>query len=63
MEGVSQKQLDVCIREINSNAVRMKSLIDDMLKLSKLDADMDNEELSSADMGELCGKSSKNSKE
>ncbi len=40
----------------------MKSLIDDMLKLSKLDADMDNEELSSADMGELCGKSSKNSK-
>ena len=55
MEGVSQKQLDVCIREINSNALRMKSLIDDMLKLSKLDADMDNEELSSADMGELCG--------
>ncbi|MDE6361489.1 MAG: PAS domain-containing sensor histidine kinase [Clostridia bacterium] len=54
MDGVSQKQLDVCIREINSNAVRMKSLIDDMLKLSKLDADMDNEELSSADMGELC---------
>ncbi|MDE7209480.1 MAG: PAS domain-containing sensor histidine kinase, partial [Clostridia bacterium] len=54
MDGVSQKQLDVCIREINSNAVRMKSLIDDMLKLSKLDADMDNEELSSADMAVLC---------
>lgn len=54
MDGVSQKQLDVCIREINSNAGRMKALIDDMLKLSKLDADMDNEELSSADMAELC---------
>ena len=54
MDGVSQKQLDVCIREINSNAGRMKSLIDDMLKLSKLDADMDNEELSSTDMLELC---------
>lgn len=54
MDGVSQKQLQVCIREINSNAVRMKSLIDDMLKLSKLDADMDNEELSSADMGVIC---------
>ncbi len=54
MDGVSQKQLDVCIREINSNAGRMKSLIDDMLKLSKLDADMDNEDLSSTDMLELC---------
>ncbi|MCI8421080.1 MAG: hypothetical protein HFE34_02190, partial [Clostridia bacterium] len=54
MEGVSQKQLDVCIREINSNAGRMKTLIDDMLKLSKLDADMDNEEQSTTDMAKLC---------
>lgn len=54
MDGVSQKQLDVCIREINSNAGRMKTLIDDMLKLSKLDADMDNEEVSSTDMAKLC---------
>ncbi len=54
MEGVSQKQLDVCAREINANAGRMRVLIDDMLKLSKLDADMDNEEISVADMREIC---------
>lgn len=54
MDGVSQKQLDVCIKEINSNAVRMKDLIDSMLKLSKLDADMDNEELSPTDMAKIC---------
>lgn len=54
MGGVSKKQMDVCIREINTNAGRMKSLIDDMLKLSKLDADMDNEEVSTADMAGLC---------
>lgn len=54
MEGVSQKQLDVCIKEINSNAGRMRSLIDDMLKLSKLDADMENEEMSVTDLKELC---------
>ena len=59
MGGVSKKQIDVCIREINTNAGRMKSLIDDMLKLSKLDADMDNEEVSSADMTELCAQAMK----
>lgn len=59
MGGVSKKQMDVCIREINTNAGRMKSLIDDMLKLSKLDADMDNEEVSTADMAGLCAQAVK----
>ena len=54
MGEVPKKQLDVCVKEINSNASRMKTLIDDMLKLSKLDADMDNEETSSIDMAKLC---------
>lgn len=53
MDDVSKKQLRVCIKEINSNANRMRALIDDMLKLSKLDADMDNEELSVADLRKL----------
>ena len=32
----------------------MKALIDDMLKLSKLDADMDNEEITKFDLDEVC---------
>lgn len=54
MDGVSKSQLDKCIKEINSNASRMRSLIDDMLKLSKLDADLENEEISKFDLGEVC---------
>lgn len=54
MEDVSKKRRDVCIKEINSNAGRMRVLIDDMLKLSKLDADMDNEEMSVTDLKALC---------
>lgn len=54
MEGVSKKQLQKCIEEINANALRMKSLIDDMLKLSKLDANMDNEEITKFDLAKVC---------
>lgn len=54
MEGVSKTQIKKCIDEINSNALRMKSLIDDMLKLSKLDANMDNEEITKFDLAEVC---------
>ncbi|MDE6614046.1 MAG: HAMP domain-containing histidine kinase, partial [Clostridia bacterium] len=54
MDGVSKNQLNKCIKEINDNALRMRSLIDDMLKLSKLDADLDNEEISKFDLGQLC---------
>ncbi len=54
MDGVSKSQLDKCIKEINSNASRMRSLIDDMLKLSKLDADLENEEISKFDLGDVC---------
>ncbi|MDE7078833.1 MAG: HAMP domain-containing histidine kinase [Clostridia bacterium] len=54
MDGVSRSQLDKCVKEINGNALRMRSLIDDMLKLSKLDADLDNEEISKFDLGLLC---------
>ncbi len=54
MEGIDKKQLKKCVEEINSNAQRMKALIDDMLKLSKLDADMDNEEITKFDLDEVC---------
>lgn len=54
MEGVSKKQIDKCIHEINANALRMKGLIDDMLRLSKLDANMDNEEIVKFDLTEVC---------
>ena len=54
MDGVSKSQLDKCVKEINSNALRMRSLIDDMLKLSKLDADLDNEEVSKFDLSQVC---------
>ncbi len=54
MEGIDQKQLKKCVEEINSNAQRMKALIDDMLKLSKLDADMDNEEITKFALEDVC---------
>ena len=54
MKGVSKAQLKKCIDEINGNANRMRTLIDDMLKLSKLDADIDNEEITKIDLIELC---------
>lgn len=54
MDGVSKSQLNKCIKEINGNAMRMRALIDDMLKLSKLDADLDNEEISKFDLSIVC---------
>lgn len=54
MDGVSKPQLQKCIKEINGNALRMRLLIDDMLKLSKLDADMDSEEVTKFDLTVVC---------
>ncbi len=54
MDGIDNKQLKKCVTEINSNAHRMKELIDDMLKLSKLDANMDNEEITKFDLKQVC---------
>lgn len=54
MDGVSKKQMDKCVDEISVNAKRMRVLIDDMLRLSKLDADLDNEETVKFDMAKLC---------
>lgn len=54
MEGIDKKQVKKCVEEINSNSQRMKALIDDMLKLSKLDANMDNEEISKFDLADIC---------
>jgi len=54
MDGVSKKQMNKCVDEISVNAKRMRVLIDDMLRLSKLDADLDNEETVKFDMAKLC---------
>lgn len=54
MDGVSKKQLAKCIDEINANAGRMRDLIDDMLRLSKLDADPDTEEITKFRLEDVC---------
>lgn len=51
-----KKRVDKCAMEINENSMRMLNLIDDMLKLSRLDAEMDTEEISKINLGELCRK-------
>ena len=49
------KQVEKCSNEIQSNAIRMKLLIDEMLQLSKMDAqtaDLEKEEISLRNLSE-----------
>ncbi|MEG1608655.1 MAG: HAMP domain-containing sensor histidine kinase [Clostridia bacterium] len=49
-----QNKIEKCAEEINSNAIKMLNLIDNMLKLSRMDADIDSEEITKFSLGKLC---------
>lgn len=53
MDGADEKQIKKCASEINANATKMKNLLDDMLRLSKLDANLDQEEITMVDLREI----------
>lgn len=48
------KKIAKCATEINSNAIKMLNLIDSMLKLSRMDSDIDNESISKFQTKALC---------
>ena len=50
----TEKQLEKCSTEIQTNAVRMKSLIDEMLQLSKMDAQTADIEKEEGSLRNLC---------
>ena len=55
MGKATPKQVEKCSNEIQSNAIRMKLLIDEMLQLSKMDAqtaDLEKEEISLRNLSE-----------
>ena len=55
MGNATPKQVEKCSTEIQSNAIRMKALIDEMLQLSKMDAqtnELEKEEISLRNLSE-----------
>lgn len=54
MDGATDEQIRHCAGEINANARKMKELIDGMLALSKLDADIRSEDIEMTDIRPLC---------
>lgn len=49
-----QSKIAKCGKEINDNAVRMLKLIEDMLKLSRMDSNIESEELTKFSLYDLC---------
>lgn len=54
MPGQSAKNIAKCAAEIEGNAAKMGTLINDMLYISRLDANIINEEKQYTDIGKLC---------
>ena len=54
MPGQSEKNIARCVREIETNAAKMGVLINDMLYISRLDANIVNEEKEMTDLGAMC---------
>ena len=54
MGNATEKQVEKCSTEIQSNAIRMKSLIDEMLQLSKMDAQTSDIETEEGSLKNLC---------
>lgn len=54
MPGQSQKVVERCVDEIQHNADKMGVLINDMLFISRLDANIVNEEKTFTDIGAIC---------
>ena len=52
--GQSEKNISRCVSEIQTNADKMGVLINDMLFISRLDANIVNEEKSAVDLGGMC---------
>ncbi|MDE5618455.1 MAG: HAMP domain-containing histidine kinase [Clostridia bacterium] len=54
LSGIDSAKIAKCAEEINANASKMSMLISDMLYMSRLDADINNEELQLVDLGKVC---------
>lgn len=54
LPGIGEKKIGKCAEEINANASKMSMLISDMLYMSRLDANIKNENIESVDIGGLC---------
>lgn len=54
LPGQSEKNILRCVREIEHNAEKMGVLINDMLYISRLDANIVNEEKQFVDLGAMC---------
>lgn len=54
LSGIDAGKIAKCAEEINANASKMSMLISDMLYMSRLDADINNEELELVDLGKVC---------
>lgn len=54
MQDIQDPKVLRCASEIHSNACKMKELIDNMLRLSKLDANMEQEEVQMVDLRAFC---------
>ena len=52
--GQSEKNISRCVSEIQTNADKMGVLINDMLFISRLDANIVNEEKAAVDLGVMC---------
>ena len=52
--GQSEKNISRCVSEIQTNADKMGVLINDMLFISRLDANIVNEEKAAVDLGGMC---------
>lgn len=52
--GQSEKNISRCVSEIQTNADKMGVLINDMLFISRLDANIVNEEKAAVDLGRMC---------